>query len=282
MTEAALERLSALRLLIVGFASMYLLVRAPYFASASRARGAFAPVGFASILRAELPVSVSWLIAIAAVALGVTFAAGRVVRVAGPLFALGLLWLTTYASSWGKILHHENLLVLHTSVLAFVFAVEPRPRVASAKSALGALRMTTALTYFVAGVTKLRAGASGWLSGEALGDWLAWDALRKIELGSLYSPLGPLLAAHASATQILAILTLLMELGAPLALLSRRFATVWILAAWTFHAGVLAAMVILFFYPLSGLAFAPWLPVERLPFVRRLVASEPSQGELHH
>jgi hypothetical protein len=48
----------------------------------------------------------------------------------------------------------------------------------------------------------------------------------------------------------------IVELGAPLALLGRRLAYAWIALAWCFHAAVFAVMVVLFPYPLVGIAFA--------------------------
>ena len=37
----------------------------------------------------------------------------------------------------------------------------------------------------------------------------------------------------------------------------------WTVAAWLFHAGILATMAIGFFYPLSGIAFASLLDVSK-------------------
>ena len=55
-----------------------------------------------------------------------------------------------------------------------------------------------------------------------------------------------------------------IELGAPLALVHRRIGYAWAAIAWGFHAGVVLLMNIVFLYPLSGIAFAPLLPVERV------------------
>jgi hypothetical protein len=65
-------------------------------------------------------------------------------------------------------------------------------------------------------------------------------------------------------------MTLVIELGAPLALLDRRLGYVWALAAWGFHAGVVLLMNIWFPYPLFGFAFLPLLPAERI--VTRVIA----------
>jgi hypothetical protein len=61
----------------------------------------------------------------------------------------------------------------------------------------------------------------------------------------------------------LAALTLVVELGAPLALLGRRAALVWVVAVIGFHIGVVALMAILFPFAMSGVAFAPFFRPER-------------------
>ena len=82
----------------------------------------------------------------------------------------------------------------------------------------------------------------------------------------------------------LATLTIVVELGAPVVLLARRWATAaWVGAAWGFHVGILALMAIAFPYQLTLVAFAPLLPVERLPaptppvIERLLLAARPAR-----
>jgi hypothetical protein len=114
------------------------------------------------------------------------------------------------------------------------------------------------------------AGGVAWLTGRALGEWLAFDAVRKIELGSFHSPVAVWVATSPILCALLAVFTLLVELGAPVALASPRLARAWSAAAWCFHAGILLTMAIGFFYPLSGVAFASLLDVERHPRIARL------------
>ncbi len=271
--EVPVERLAVTRLLVGAFATGYVLVRFRYLADHSRHAAAdFQPVGLATLLPAPLPAAVSGLLVGATVLLGAAFAAGRRVAITGPTFFAVLTWVLSYANSWGKILHSENLFVLQVGVLALAGS-RPDPRAAGWVLRLAAI--VTVLAYVLAGVTKLRAGAGAWLSGDTLREWLAWDALRKIELGSFSSPLAPALASLPLLAQGLAVFTLVVELGAPLALASPRVAKGWALLAWSFHLGILATMAIGFFYPLSGIAFAPLLAVERLPLVRRFVAQRP-------
>ncbi|HSG82424.1 MAG TPA: hypothetical protein VLC48_09245, partial [Gemmatimonadota bacterium] len=100
---------------------------------------------------------------------------------------------------------------------------------------------------------------------DSLRNLVAFDNLRKIELGDAHSPLGGMLVGHAWLFPPLAVFTLAVELGAPLALLGGRIARIWALLAWGFHVGVVAVMAIVFSYPLLGVAFAPFFAVEKLP-----------------
>ncbi|MBX3231594.1 MAG: hypothetical protein KIT84_23800 [Labilithrix sp.] len=263
------ERLAAVRFLVGLFATFYVLGRIRYVADFSRYQtSSFAPAGVVRLLSSPLPPAATWTLALACVALGLAFTLGRRLAIVAPAFFASLLWVLSYANSWGKLLHSENLFLVHVGVLALAGA---RRDEATAGWVLRTCAVATAVVYFVAGVSKLRSGGGAWLTGEALGAWLAWDALRKIELGSLYSPLAPVVAGSRPLLQILAIYTLLVELGAPVALASPRAGRAWALATWAFHAGILATMAIGFFYPLSGIAFAPLLAVERLPVLRRIV-----------
>ena len=54
----------------------------------------------------------------------------------------------------------------------------------------------------------------------------------------------------------MALASVVVELGAPVALLRGRLRALWVVAAWSFHLGVLVLMAILFAYPLSGVGYA--------------------------
>lgn len=260
--EVPYERLRVTRFLVGLFATVYCLVRIPYLADFSRkAETSFAPAGPVAILSHPLPSATTWIAALLTVGLGIAFVLGRQLRAVGPAFFVMLLWSLSYANSWGKLLHSENLVLLHVGILAL--AGERRdPKTAG--WVLRTMAIVTVATYLLAGITKLRNGGGGWLTGEALGGWLAWDALRKIELGSTASPVAPFIAAHPALLQLLAIYTLIVELGAPVALVSPKIARGWALLAWGFHFGILLTMWIGFFYPLTGIALLSLLPAEKL------------------
>lgn len=264
--EVPFERLRVTRFLVGLFATIYAVVRLPYLADFShKTASSFVPAGPVVVLTRPLPPAMTWTAAIVTVALGILFTLGRRLTLVGPAFFAALLWTLAYANSWGKLLHSENLFVLHVGVLALAGERTDRR---TAGWVLRTASIVTVLVYLLAGITKLRSGGGAWLTGEAIGGWLAWDALRKIELGGSASPLAPIVAARPGLLQILAIYTLIVELGAPLALLGARPARAWAAGVWAFHVGVLVTMWIGFFYPLSGIALLPLLPAEALARIR--------------
>jgi len=273
-------RLACLRVLVSSFALLWLIGVGPLLLGNLRmAASHFAPVGVVTILDAPLPFELGVFTWLATIALGVAAVLGWRFRVTGPAFALGLLWVTSYRNSWGMIFHSENLVVMHALVLALLpasdaWSLDARRRQTPAAAAhvldprygWGPKLMATltVLTYVLAGVAKLRNAGDAWLGGEALLGHVAWDNLRKLELGSAYSPIGAALASFPALFVPLAWMSMALELGAPIALFGRRLAWVWAVGMWCFHLGVLLLMAIMFAYPVSGVAFAPLFELEVL------------------
>ena len=257
------ERLVALRMLIGSFALVYTAARLPeLWAIAHLPAAQFEATGLA---RFVLPPAVVMAVAAATLALLGAFVAGWHYRVTAPLAALGLVITFSYRSAWGQVFHTENLLVLHVVALALAPAADREPR--EGRDYRGAVRLLaalTVLTYVLAGIAKLRLAGVTWLDGEQLRNQIAIDNLRKALLGAGTAPLATPLLVHPSAFAAVSIATLVIELGAPVALLGGRVAVVWITAAWAFHVGVLLLMWIVFPYPLLGFAFLPLVPAEKL------------------
>lgn len=275
--DSPAERLAAVRILVGGFALLYLAIRLPHIASyLSFPARQFQPIGVLSLLDRPPPGAAVLALAVLAWFATLGFALGWRYRWTGPAAALLLLVTFTYANSWGQIFHTENALVLTVLVLAVTRAADASSL--DARRAGGAppaphprygwpLRLLSVLvvaTYFLAGVAKLRWGGPGWIGGTVLRDTIAADSLRKILLGSAHSPIAEALLGQGWMFRALAVLTLVVELGAPLALLHRRVAAAWVLAVIGFHLGVLALMTIIFPFPLSGIAFAPFFRAERV------------------
>jgi hypothetical protein len=271
---APAERLAALRVAIAGFAAVWTAARLPEIVSLAGLHASqFAPVGVVRAVGAPLPVAVVVAIAVATVALLVAMAAGARYRLTAPLAAAGLLWTLSYRNSWGMVFHTENLLVLHVIALACTPAADAwswpgaaprRDREAGYGWAVKLLAALTCATYLLAGIAKLRLAGLAWLDGDQLRNQIAVDNVRKALLGSATAPLARLVVVHAEGLIALSVLTLVIELGAPLALIGGRIARAWGWGAWAFHAGVVLTMNVWFPYPLLGIAFLPLVEPDRL------------------
>jgi hypothetical protein len=281
------ERLAALRVITGGFAVLYLLTRSAHLTGyAHFPERDFSPIGVAAWSSAPLPPWATYAIFALTLAAGLAFVSGAYYRASAPLFAAGFLWITTYRSSWGMIFHQDNLVALHLSVLALapahaVWAYDarsPRPAPPFRDGRFGwavrSMCWLTVVSYVLAGIAKVENAGWEWSAGEILRTHVAYDAVRKLELGGIHSPIGAWIVQFEWPFQILGVLTLVLELGAPMALLHRRLAAAWVVGVWGFHLGVVALMAITFAYPVSGAAFASFFAVERLselPKVRRLL-----------
>jgi len=274
LAKAPAERLATVRFLSGAFAVCYFTIRAPVMADFRRAPGVFSPVGIASVLSAPLPSWLPFAIYLAMLAAGAAFTLGARFRFSGPAFALLALWVTSYRNSWGMLFHNDNLLILHLIVLAAcdaaaTLSVDARGRapVAAAERfgwPLRLISLLTALAYVVAAVAKLKVTGLSWADGEVLRNYIAYDALRKLQIGSIASPLAPYLVQVEWPFAALSVMTLVLELVGPVVLWQPRLALIWAVGLWAFHLGVLLSMAIAFPYPLSGVAFASLFPCERL------------------
>lgn len=275
---APAERLAAVRILIGAFALLWVGGRLmESYAVAKLGAAHWRPTGVTRLLDAPLPPSVTLAIGIATCVLLAAFVLGAWFRTTGPLAAVGVLWALTYRNSFGMIFHTENLLVMHLLALACAPAADAwsidrlRRRTAPPAPASGygwilkLLAAITAATYMMAGIAKLRIAGVAWLDGEQLRNQIAVDNLRKALLGDSIAPLATPFLDHPSGFTMFSVMTIALELGAPLVLLHPRAAKLWALGAWGFHVGVVFLMNIWFPYPLLGLAYVPLLRCER-PF----------------
>ena len=272
------ERLAMLRILAGAFALVYLLVRLPVFLQLADRRSGFDGVGIAVLLDRPAPNNVVDAVVAVAVLAGVCFVLGWHFRFTGPLFALGMLALGSYRGSWGQLLHFENLMVLYLLIVSLspaadAWSIDARRRgehndTGSESTAYGfpiaLASLVLVITYVIAGVAKLRYGGLEWVLGDTLRNHVAYAAARLELLGGTPSPLAGLAVRFDGIWPVVAAVTILIELAAPVALLGGRLRTAWVLAAWLMHLGVLAFMLIGFPFPLFLVAFAPLYRIERL------------------
>ena len=278
-------RLAALRVLVGLFGTVFLVVRTGYLFDVARLPpNRFDPVGPLWFLDRPLGVHVVQAGVVLAIALGAAFTLGWRHRATGPLYALLLVAVTTYDNSWQHIAHTENLVTLHTAVLgvtrsADAWSLDARRRARATFDAPAAsshlaheaygwpVRLISAITvctYALAGWAKLRNGGIDWITGDVLRNQIAHDNVRKALLGDRHSPVGAHLVQYGWLFPPLAFASMIVELGAPFALLRAWSRRAWVVAAWLFHVGVLVLMAILFIYPLTGIAFASFGHPEQL------------------
>jgi hypothetical protein len=296
--EASAARLAALRLLIGTSAVLFLALRFQQYSDiAATSRDLFEPVGVIGLLSRPIAPAAFDAVLIVTLIAGLGFVLGWQFRWTGPLFAGLLILVVSYRNSWSMIYHVDNLLVLHVAILGLTrsadalsldslggrsisewwrgFVAEARSNVTPAHDRdnwhweygypIRLLCAVTVAVYVLSGIAKL-AGPVGlsWVLGEGLRNQIGFDALRK----ELLDDGAPLLAFVVFNTLPLAtalgVGTILLELGAVLALFDRRIGVVWAIAAYGMHWGIYAVMGIAFWYQLTGLAFAPFIVGEGL------------------
>jgi hypothetical protein len=282
--DAPAERLAAVRVVVGVFTVTYLALRSAVFLRLrDRPPSDLMGVGLFTWLDDPLGDGVVTALIVAAFVSGLAFCGGAFFRVTGPVFALTVLMLTTYRSSWGQLLHFENLMVLHLLVVGVAASADAwsfdawRRRSADARfqsqqggsrhhdyaSALRLCCIVVVVAYVIAGFAKLRYGGTDWVVGDTLRNHIAYSAARLDLLGGTASPLAELAVRNAWLLPPMAAAAVLIELVAPIALLDGWYRNGWVLAAWTMHAAIAALMLVAFPYPLFLAAFAPFFPLER-------------------
>ncbi len=284
------ERLATFRIAVGTFIGIYLLVRIQVFLElADRSPDRFDPVGVTAILDRRLPDVALVALIVVCVGASAATALGWRYRLAAPALAVALLVLTSYRSSWGQLLHFEHLMVLFAAVLAASPAAdawsldrrrtgEPATDPPTGPSTrygfpLVVASLVVVVTYVIAGIAKLRYGGWGWADGDTLRNHVASAATRLELFGDEPAPLASFAVEHAGLLTVAAVATLVLELGAPIALVGDRWRNAWVVGTWLMHLGILLTMRIGFPVPLFGLAFVPFFRSEE--YVRsagRLVA----------
>ncbi len=268
---APAERLAAIRILVGLFAFGWVTARLPEIYRVASLPTGFRPYGLVRIASEPLPPAVVLAIGIATSAVLALFVLGVAYRVTAPIAAVALTFTLGYRNSWGMPFHTENLLVLHVIALSFAPAADvwavARGRNRSSTTGYGwplkLMLALTASTYVLAGIAKLRLSGIDWIDGETLRNHIATDNLRKLLFGDTTAPLATTLLGHPSLLAMFSVMSIALELGAPIALFHQRLGRWWAVGVWGFHVGVVLLMNIWFPYPLFGFAFLPLLAVER-------------------
>ena len=264
-----------LRLAIGGYHLRHVSKRRKLYRGVHRTDPAsFDPVGPARILRRPLPPAVADGLLDASLVTGALFTAGVAHPVVGPLHSALQTWNFSYRNSWSMVFHHENNLVLHTMVLGVAPAADalsvdavvrdrsllPQRRSWMYGATPTVMNGAVTVTYLIAGLAKfLGDSGSSWVDGANMRGQVAFDALRKEMLGEESSPLGKALYPHRGLFTVMALTSLVLEVGAPLALADPRLGRLFAVGAFAMHWGIKVIMRITFPYNLSGVLYLPFL-----------------------
>ncbi len=288
-------RLAFIRIALGLFAFWYVAERySMYLKMAASDPFYFKPLGAVWWLSEPLSVGAFEALMVITLLANVAFIAGWKYRFSGPAFGLLLLVLLSYRNSWTMIYHSDNAMVIHALILGFVAAADVWSVDAWIHSRRLATKLlpaepvvhwrygwpvqlicaATAISYFLAAIAKLKGDLGwNWVSGEALRGQVATDAIRKILLGENAPELAFFLYEHLWIFTLIGVASMIVEIGAPLALLNRYAGMFWALNAYAMHWGILFIMGITFRYQLMGMIFLSFFPVERLvPLAQRGIA----------
>lgn len=257
--QATARHLTIWRVWASGVSAIYLLVRAPAIVNAGSTIDSFSGIGVLWWLDSPLPRFVLWFALIVAV-LGLSaLALGRATRVSVWLGAGLTLILLTHRSSFGQVLWFDIVMVLHLVVLAAVYVSSDDGELRSETAGWGIrlAALISATTYVVSAITKLQVSGLDWVGDGALESHIAFTATRAQVLGATPSPIADSLIGLGVTSAPLAVLALTLELGAPIALLTRRVAWAWSTLMWGMHVVIAATMFIVFHWPLTGALFVP-------------------------
>lgn len=231
------------------------------------------PISFVALLAPGPPsaaavgvLQVIWKASLLATALGVA------TRPASAIAFLGAAWLFATVYGVARTSHEMAAATLALGVLALsrcgdAWSVDAalarrRGRTAPEASAeyrwpIQLVRVVVCLTFFGAGVSKLRDGGLAWIFSDSLQLLIAERAL----------PFGLWIASHPLLCRALAAGVVLVETLHPLALVSPRAAALLVPASFGMLLGFRAAMGVPF-WPLAALHVF-WIPWDRLLARRR-------------
>lgn len=274
LAPAPARRLACLRVLVTGYATIFVVARwSSFWSGASLPARQLEGVGVLWWLDTRPAPTLMRTLIVVTVVVGVLATLGIAYRVTGPGFAALFLTVSTYRLSFGHVIHTEHLVALHLLVIGFTRAADTltccRPPSPPNSEVYGwpvkVMSLITVVAYMLAGWAKIHHGGLDWVFGDVLRNQVAYDNLRKMLLGSSHSPIGARIVEFGWLFPPFAALTVAVELLAFVVLLGRtRLTALWVAAAWAFHVGIALTMAISFPYQLSLVAYAPLLPVERL------------------
>ena len=288
-------RLAAVRILVGAFATFYVLGRIGHLLSfGSFSAAQFAPIGVVSYASGPTGSLIHTLIVIATILFGVCLHSRLALSIYGTDFRGAASLDADLPLELGDDLSHREpscgprhrLGVGSRSGRVVLGRVAAEPKNAAGKDAatvLARLWMASSPALFAhrrnvmcwPASPRFVMAESAWVDGDVLKNYVAVDNLRKVLLGSPHSPLACTRFCRrvgCSRCSLCSPWSLSSERHSQwFGVVSRPFGCSALLS---FHFGVLALMAIGFPYPMSGIAFVAFFPIERLePRLRRVLAA---------
>jgi len=289
------ERLSIFRIIVGLYCLYYNFNKYNYFKSFGiKLDYLYDPVGVLTLFNNPPETLIINIILIAALISNIFFILGFLFRISGPVFSILLLFVISYSNSWSMIYHSHNIVVIHCLVLGFTRSADtfsldriisrhyPYKKltsllcrnVADSNKAwqygwpIMLINSLTVITYFLAGIAKVM-GPLGiyWALGESVRSHVAVDAIRKEFISTGAEPLAFFLYNKIYIFTAMGIGTLILEIGAPLALINRRIGKIWSILTFSLHWGIYFIMGINFRYQLVGIVFLPFFELEKIPLM---------------
>ena len=186
------------------------------------------------------------------IAAGLTAMVGLFTRTSLFVFAAGVWVIISHLYSFADVHHRQALFAIFLMLLPFapsgarlsVDALLRRRReqreglapsdelVDTAVWPLRLLHVLLAVTYFSTGMAKVLSGGMAWVNGYTLQQYIFSDATTS------KLPLGIWLSQNYTLCVLLAVATILFEVGYPVSLYFRRTAPLWFISAIGFHIGL--------------------------------------------
>jgi hypothetical protein len=239
------RRVAALRIGL-GTVLALRLATGPYLELARQPAALFRPISFLHLLHAMPPPAVVVVLQVAATAAAVLAVAGVAARVTLPLAWAGALPLVAMTSSLGKVVHNDVLLLLTLVPLLparTADAWSPTARRRRARSPAYGWPVRTAMlvvagAYFFTGLGKLLHAGPAWVTSGNL----RWVLYASSDAQPSPNHAALLVADRPWLAHLVALATLVVELGFPLVLLRRGAALVLVPCVLAMHAGIWVAM----------------------------------------
>ncbi len=261
------------------------LTRTVYVHLADLPDASFRPLSFMKFFSSQPPRGVVIALQVVGVSAALLAMVGARTRITLPLAWACGVFLGGIATSIGKVVHNDVLLLLAMVPLlvapsADAWSIdargrEPPPPAAAYGLAVRAAMVVVAFAYFFAGYWKLVVSGFAWVTSSNM----RWVLYASSDAQPVPNGLALFIADRAWLAHWVAALTLLVEIAFPIVLFVRRARVPFALATVALHAGIWATMR-LDYWPAAAtvvIVLIDWPPlVDRLRRARAPVATSTS------